>query len=260
MSLKKHFASEVSEALKRFAKPGILTEQDICHLPEVVQKYIRYAGCIDKEKTWNFRAVFEGEMKLDEKQDWIKIHSEQYNFFDFPSRFFHITASMKGMPVTGLHVYKNGTATMQIKLAGMITVADASGPKMDQGETVTIFNDMCMMAPASLVGPDISWELIDDLHVRAIFSNAGIRISALLVFNNAGELVNFISDDRFLSKDGKSFESLQWSTPMGEYQEFDGRKAPAWGDAVWHYPDHQYCYGKFRVREIEFNTPELKLL
>jgi hypothetical protein len=260
MSLKKHFASEVTEALKRYLKPGILTEQDICHLPEVVQKYIRYAGCIGKEKTWNFRAVFEGEMKLDEKQDWIKIHSEQYNFFDSPSRFFHITASMKGMPVTGLHVYKNATATMQIKLAGMITVADARGPKMDQGETVTVLNDMCLMAPASLISPDISWEPIDDLSVRASFNNAGIRISARLAFNASGELANFMSDDRFLSKDGKTYESLPWSTPMGEYQEFDGRKVPASGETTWHYPDHQYCYGKFWLKEIEFNIPELKLL
>ncbi len=29
---------------------------------------------------------------------------------------------------------------------------------MNQGETVTMFNDMCVMAPATLIGPDIVWE------------------------------------------------------------------------------------------------------
>jgi hypothetical protein len=47
---------------------------------------------------------------------------------------------------------------------------------------------------------------------------------------------------------------------MGEYQEFDGRKVPASGETTWHYPDHQYCYGKFWLKEIEFNIPDLKLL
>ncbi len=32
---------------------------------------------------------------------------------------------------------------MTIKLAGLITVADASGPIMNKSETVTFFNDMC---------------------------------------------------------------------------------------------------------------------
>jgi hypothetical protein len=257
MSLKKHFTTEVLDALKNQANPGILSLQDIAHLPSIVQKYITYAGCLGKEKLRNVHAVFEGEMKFDEKQDWLSIHSEQYNFFDQPSRFFFITASMKGMPVTGLHVYKAARATMQIKLAGMITVADASGPQMDQGETVTVLNDMCFMAPAALVSPSISWESMDNLTVKAVFNNSGISVSANLFFNAEGQLINFTSGDRFLSKDGKNYESLPWSTPIGDYRDTGGRNIPASGEAIWQYPDRQYCYGKFRVKEISYNVNEM---
>ncbi|MCX6284208.1 MAG: hypothetical protein NTW31_08250 [Bacteroidetes bacterium] len=257
MSLKKQFAFEVQDALKTGEKPGILSEKDIFHLPSIVQKYLNYTGCTGKEKVKNVHVVFEGEMKLDEKHEWLGIHSEQYNFHENPSRFFFITTHMKGMPVTGLHVYKSARATMVIKLAGMITVADASGPKMDQGETVTILNDMCFMAPASLISPAIAWEVIDDLTVNATLTNAGIKVSAKLFFNAEGQLINFISNDRFLSKDGKSYESLPWSTPISDYREINGRLIPTYGEAIWHYPDREYCYGRFRVKELRYNVKEM---
>ena len=257
MSLKKQFISDVGDALKTKENPGILTQNDIAHLPALIQKYLKYSGCIGKEKVWNVHLVFEGEMKMDERHDWFPIHSEQYNFFNDPSRFFFITTHMKGMPVTGLHVYKSASASMVIKLAGMITVADARGPKMDQGETVTVFNDMCFMAPASLISEAIKWEPIDDLNVKAIFTNAGITISARLEFNAGGQLINFFSDDRFLSSDGKSFENLPWSTPISDYKEIDGRMIPTSGTAIWHYPDHEYPYGRFKVKEVRYNVGEM---
>ncbi len=146
---------------------------------------------------------------------------------------------------------------MVIKLAGMITVADASGPKMDQGETVTVLNDMCFLAPASLISHAIAWEVIDDLTVKATFTNAGITVSAKLIFNAGGQLVNFTSDDRFLSKDGKSYENLPWSTPISDYREINGRLLPTYGEAIWHYPDREFCYGRFRVKELRYNVKEM---
>ena len=94
---------------------------------------------------------------------------------------------------------------MQVKAAALVPVVDASGPEMDQSETVTLFNDMCLFAPASLVDPAIAWEPIDRTTARAAFSNAGHTIRAELSFNDAGELIDFRSDDRYqVSPDGKS--------------------------------------------------------
>ena len=49
---------------------------------------------------------------------------------------------------------------------------------MTQGETVTMFNDMCVMAPATLIDPAIVWEPVDARTARASFTNAGYRIRA----------------------------------------------------------------------------------
>jgi len=112
-----------------------------------------------------------------------------------------------GIPTVGIHLYKNATAIMKIKLAGLFTIVDGKGKEMDQGETVTVFNDMCYMAPASLIDKNIRWEILDSLSVKATFANGKQTISAVLHFNEKGELINFISKDRFDTPDGKTYKS-----------------------------------------------------
>ena len=72
-------------------------------------------------------------------------------------------------------------------------------------------------------------------------------------FNDAGELVNFISDDRgALQKDG-SLRMLRWSTPMREYREFEGRRVATRGEAIFHYPEGDFVYGRFVLKHIRFD-------
>lgn len=186
----------------------------------------------------------------------MKIHSQQYNFFDDPARLFYIRAKMFGIPFDGLHQYTGDHATMQIKVANLISVVDASGDKMDQGETVTMLNDMCLMAPATLIDTGITWREIDDLTVEARFTNRNQTIVATLYFNEAGAMTNFISNDRFLSSDGKEYLNYPWSTPVKNWQEINGRKIPTSGETIWQTPEGPFCYGRFDIGEIEYNLSE----
>ena len=125
---------------------------------------------------------------------------------------------------------------------------------MDRGETVTLFNDLCLIAPAALIDRQrIQWEIAGPLAARAKFTHRGNTISALLFFNQAGELTDFISNDRFLSADGKTFKSYPWSTPVRNYIDFGGRRVVAYAEAVWHTPEGEFSYGKFNLAEIEYN-------
>ena len=154
--------------------------------------------------------------------------AEQYNFVDEPARLFYLNGSMFMIPVQGYHRYVGPSATMRIKAAALVPVVDASGDEMNQGETVTMFNDMCVMAPATLIHPAIVWEPVGDTPLGD-FTNAGHTIRAELSFNQAGELTNFWSDDRYqTSPDGKGARKVRWSTPLGSYRSF-GQDAPRLG-------------------------------
>lgn len=142
---------------------------------------------------------------------------------------------------------------MKIRMASLITVVDAKGEKMDQGETVTVFNDMCLMAPSALIDANVKWQTIDPLIVIAIYTNGEISITATLYFNETGELTNFISTDRFMSADGKTYLNYPWSTPAKNYKEFNGRIVPAYGEATWQIADGDFVYGKFNLKSVEYN-------
>lgn len=259
--MKKIFKSEVSTALERTKgiTPELLTENDIPHLPAVVQKYLRYAGVVGKEKVVNFRVEFDGGIRSNPGDPFMKLRSVQYNFIDNPTRIFYITAKKTGIPAYGIHLYKKETAIMVIKMLGLFTVADAKGQEMNQGETVTVFNDMCFMAPATLIDKNIQWETIDPLTVKARFTNGGITISATLFFNDCGELVNFVSNDRFETKDGKNYYNYPWETPVfGGYQEINGYRLARGAKAIYKHPEGDFCYGEFKIKNIEYNCKEFE--
>jgi hypothetical protein len=252
-SFSHQYEKAVREGLGRSAEMPLVTEGDLAHLPAPVQKYLRYAGAVGKPQVRNVRAAFTGKFRANQDSGWMDMTAEQTNFFDDPTRVFYIKASRFGLPFDGLHVFRGASATMQIRLASLLTVVDAKGPQMNQGETVTFFNDMCFLAPATLIDPRIQWEPVNGRTVKARYMNQGITIGAELRFNDAGELVDFISNDRFLSADGKTYKSYPWSTPVRGYRELDGRRIWTEGDAIWHTPEGEFAYGRFILKAIEDN-------
>ena len=255
LELRRAYNAEVQDAFRQYgaAETEILTENDISDLPEPVQKYLKYTGVIGKEKVKNFRLVGEGEFKTGQDKSWVKAKAEQYNFMHNPRRIYYMKLNMSGLPVVGLHVYKDVTATMLIKVAGLVTVGDAKGEIMDKAETVTVFNDMCLMAPGTLIDKRIEWEMIDQLTVKGTFNNNGVKISALLYFNEKGELVNFVSNDRYMTTSGNDYQNAPWSTPVGEYKEYNGIKLASYGEAHWSLPEGDFCYGKIYLKEVGYN-------
>jgi hypothetical protein len=143
---------------------------------------------------------------------------------------------------------------MQVKVLGIVPMVDASGPVMDQSEAVTLFNDMCLLAPATLLDPRIEWDSIDAHSARAHFTNGGQTITATLLFDDEGLLTNFISDDRSrLSSDGKSFTRRRFSTPAHDYRAFGAVRLPAHGDARYLLPEGEFTYGEFDLQEVAYN-------
>jgi hypothetical protein len=153
----------------------ILTEKDISDLPVPVQNYLYYTKSVGQKKIKNFKAEFEGIMRSSEDDKGMNVQSVQYNFYQNPSRYFYMSATKMGMPASGLHIYQNQSATFHVKLLNWINVVEAKGEKMTQGETVTLLNDMCLIAPATLIDDRIEWETLGDTLVKAHFTNGHVK-------------------------------------------------------------------------------------
>lgn len=230
-----------------------LTEAEIGYLPEPVKKYLRYTGCVGKPKVNNFRIDFSGKIRANAKSDWMELSSEQYNFIKTPTRLFYLDAIMKYMPVAGFHCFKNGLAFMDIRLFSIFKVQYQSGKEMDISETVTFLNDMCCMAPATLIDKRISWSEGDSNKVKATFTNNKITISAWLYFNEKGELINFVSEDRYAVGENGTVAKHKWSTPLRDYKDINGYRLVSYAETIYTYPEGDFTYATFTLKNIEYN-------
>lgn len=252
------YRSEVVARLQSIGNVAVVSEADIQHLPVSVQNYLRYSGVIGLPQVHNFRALFTGTMTQSVGGRSLNVSTEQHNFFGDNARLFYIESSLFGVPFDGLHKYIDDSASMRIKVASMFTVVDAAGQEMLQSDTVTMLNDMCLLAPATLIDADIKWTDIDAWTADAKFTNSGVSVVATLHFNDVGQLVNFESDDRYMTENGKSYKRYRWSTPVSEYGKYDGMNLPAHAEAVWHLPDGDFAYAMFELGEIEYNVSDFR--
>lgn len=234
----------------------IVSEQDLAPLPVPVQNYLRYVGVVGKPKISNTRIELEGEMRQ-KGGDWFSFRSEQYNGYPDPFRLFFMDATVKGLPTAGYHEYKKDKAKMEVKLFSLFPVSREEGVQLFQAETVTVFNDMCLLAPSTLIDPNIEWEDLDDYSVRAFFSNHGVTISAVLIFNEEYQLINFISEDRYAMTD-EGLKKFTFSTPIKGYEPIAGYNLFSYAEAIWDYPDGEFVYGKFRLKSMEVNLIQAK--
>lgn len=77
-----------------------------------------------------------------------------------------------------------------------------------------------------------------------------MSISAILYFNDIGQLTNFISDDRYAVAD---MQKYRFSTPVRDYKNINGYNIATYGETIWHYQDGEFVYGKFYLKSVEYN-------
>jgi Family of unknown function (DUF6544) len=254
-SFRAQFERDVAVGLARPLEAPVVTEVDLAALPEPVQRYLRATGVVGRPRVRNYRLRFRGRIRSGPDARWMPFEAEQQSFADQPTRLFFMHARMFALPIEVFHRRSGGQATMQVKIAGVIPMVDARGDVMDRSEAVTLFNDMCLLAPATLLDPAIAWEPVDKRTVRARFTDGGQTISATLLFGDDDLLANFISDDRSRSSpDGKSFTRLRFSTPMRDYRDFGSVRLGAHGEARWMLPEGDFTYGEFDLLEVAYNV------
>jgi hypothetical protein len=133
-------------------------------------------------------------------------------------------------------------------------VVHVRGRTLDQSETVTFFNDLCLFAPAALIDAPIEWEPVDARTVRARYTLGAQRIAAVLHFDADGDLVNFTSDDRYQDAGGAD-RLLPWSTPVSRVRTFPGgARIASVGEGWWHPPEGAFAYLRIEIDDLAYDV------
>ena len=234
---------------------GPVTEADLAPLPDPVRRYLRRAGVVGQPRVLNFRATFTGRIRSSPDADWMTFTADQFNTVDPPRRFFLMDARMKGLPVEVLHAFDEDAATMRVRLLSIRSMVNAKGPTLTRAETVTVLNDLCVLAPSSLTGPRVTWDPVDASTAVAHFTLGINTIAAELHFDRDGDLVDFVSDDRAAtSPNGKTLTSHRWSTPVRNHTQFGPVRVPREANVKWHPPTGSWTYGEFELTTLTYNV------
>ena len=125
--------------------------------------------------------------------------------------------------------YANCHGSMHGRLAGIKTIFDARGEKLDQGSMLRYLNEV-MWFPTAYLGENMRWEGVDDKSAKVRFSDGGREVEANLHFDKEGRLENFTAK-RYREVNGEYWLDT-WSTPITAYGEHAGLKLPISGTAI----------------------------
>lgn len=227
----------------------LIAEEDLPSLPTLVQSYLRFTGVVGTPRPRGIRSRMRGRIRASASSPWMPFEAEQQNFFDPQKRYFFLTATRGGLPLDGLHAYGESGASMRIRLLSLFPIVSEQGADLTRGETVTVFNDMCIMAPGALLDASVQWKELDDRSVEATFTNGSNKVTSVLQFDTRGALVNFWSDDRPALSDGKLLPQ-RWSTPIRDYTAQGPYRLASRGEARYAAPTGEYAYIELEGIEV----------
>ena len=233
---------------------NVVTEADIEHVPESVQRYLRYTGVVGRERVSTVRLEQRGMLRQSMDEPWKSITAVEY-FSITPPAFVWMGQATVGplSIVSARDSYVDERGRMLIRMLGIKTIGDVQGEEMDHSSLVRYLNEM-MWFPTAYLNDNIHWEAIDNNSAAVTITDGDRSASGTVYFDEKGAMTSFVSE-RYHEVDG-AYVRDTWETPMTHYRELNGLKLPVRGQALWRMSSGDFCYIDLEITALEFNVAE----
>lgn len=228
-----------------------ITDGMLRSLPEPVRRYMRYTGVVGKRRIDSVRLKQIGRFRPGPERPWMSMRAEQYFTTDPPGFVWNAGFRSAGLPLLRARdVYNGGAGHMRARLAGLVTLFDVRGEKLDQGAMLRYLSEM-LWFPTSFLGDNITWHSIDDRSAGVTFEDRGRCVCGRMFFDDIGRPVDFTA--RRHRAVGDEFSLDSWSTPISGYACLAGLNLPVRAQAVWHLPSGDLPYADLEITEIHYD-------
>lgn len=248
---------EARELLSR-VPPGagaVLRAEELEPLPAPVRRWLEAAGVVGRRRARTGRLVQAGKLRLRRGGAWLEARAEQYFDLEHAAFTWIVKTELAGaVPVVGRDRCVEGRGNMLIKLLGLVTVANASGPRIDEGTLLRLLGELVWF-PSAALAPWVSWEAIDESRARATLTAGGTSVSAELCFDASGRFEK-LRAQRWYSPAGRDGSLEPWEVTARAWKRFDGIEIPSQGDVVWKLGDGDLDTYRWRIELLELDVPE----
>lgn len=252
--MKRVFLSEIKKIIGQYPdlESDVITEEDIGKLPTPVKKYFRYCGYVGKNKMMNAEILWhEAYHRRTQKSNWMKLSYYQFNSAFVPTRIVHIYTRLIGIiPMNIIEKYQDGIGSWQMKVLKTISLIDVKAIKELNESALVTFLSEALLVPTIALQPYITWFEVDCYTAKAMIKYNGNEVSGIFRFNERGEFIEFETDDRYNSENGKIYNKCKWLGMCSNYTEKNGVKYPTEFKAVWKTDEESFEYFNGKIKEI----------
>ena len=242
-----------TDALLADARPAParpVTEADLEPLPEPVRRWLRFSGVVGTQRPTTVRLRQEGEFRMDGK-GWLPYRAEQHFTTDPPGFLWRVSVRMAPLvSVLGRDRYRNGEGSLQMRVLGLVPVADETGGGLDQGDLLRYLGEVQWFPAAALV-EYIAWESLEADSSKATMTYGGVTASMTFLFGPEGRFLEARAD-RY--NDARR-RNEAWVNRNDADREFCGIRVPAVGEARWEYDSGSHPYIRWRITEVQQDPP-----
>jgi hypothetical protein len=237
------------------APAHLVSREELALLPAPVRRWLEGAGVVGQERAQAVRLRQRGWLRTSPDEAWMPAEARQYFRIDEPGFVWSVDVTMRGvLPVLGRDSYADGQGRVLIKAAGLVSVIDGRGAKVDEAALLRYLGEIVWF-PSAALAPYVRWTAIDDTSARAAMSYAGVSAAAMFSFDEQGRMVHMTAD-RYRGSDAAAARE-RWEVPVRAWRRMGGALIPTEGSVVWKLPGGDFDYFQWEITEVEVNRPEL---
>lgn len=235
-------------AMAAQAIPGLVTDERLAPLPQCAQRYLRYAGVVGKPVPRIVTLSQKGRIRSKPSAAWLPLEADEIYSTNPPAFVWQVFLPSRALPVAaGRDEYLEGKGSIQIKLLGLLPLADEKGAELSKAGLMRYLNEM-MWFPAALLGPNVRLVEIEPNSFTAILSEHGETVRGQFFIDEQGRLTNF-SAQRY-NTSTRTIET--WETPVLGYRNFEGFQLPASGTAIWKIDGGDFAYIELEIANVTY--------
>jgi hypothetical protein len=247
-------ARETREMWRGGAPARPLARERLDSLPGPVRTYLVKALGDRERPVATVRFRHGGRFRTALDGPWRAIRGEQYEAADPPGFvWWGRLRAGPGVWVDARDCSVNGTGAMLVSLESSFTIADRTGPEMDQGSLLRLLSDLVLFPTAFLDDRYVEWAAIDDGYARASLRVGGREVAGVFAFGPDG-LPRGFSARRYFDPGRGTPELREWSGDYEDYRSAGGMLVPHRFVGYWHAGEERVPYVDFRL-----DTPEYDL-
>lgn len=231
-------------------------EQDMVHLPAIVQQWLRKSGAVGKPRITTVRLKQTGKMKMKPVSAWFDFTATQYFNTTKTAFVWDTRVSMPaGTYLIGRDKFEDGKGAMQIKLLSLVNmVNEADNTSLNNGTAQRYLAEMCWF-PSAALEPYIRWQAIDSLQAKATLLVKNVQVEGVFSFTPEGDFARF-ETKRYFGSGENAVERTWVIEPLGQKQ-FSGITIPHRNKVTWKLPEGDFTWLELEITDIEYNKAAL---